>query len=383
MECSYVSTVVFIKMRKSILVIGALPSSLINFRGHLLKLLVSKGFNVTAMASDKDAIDKNVFLELGVDYQGFPVVRSGLNPKQDLETFSFLKQFIKTRNPDYVLAYTIKPVIWAGLATKFSTSSKFVAMITGLGFAFQPGGFFKNLLMFIVKLLYKFSLKNAYAVIFQNADNMKVFLDNKLVEKEKCFVVNGSGVDLSHYQQKPLPERPIFLMVARLLRDKGVVEYLKASSVVKSKYPDAEFHLVGPEDPSPDGLTLNRLKGTVGFNSICYHGSTTDVRPWLARCSVFVLPSYHEGMPRTVLEAMATGRPILTTNVVGCKETVVNGCNGWLVPKGSYEDLAERMIWFIENPEMWTVMASESVQIARQKFDVQAVNASICEILKI
>lgn len=370
-------------MKKSICVVGALPSSLINFRGHLLKILVSKGLHVTAMASNKEPVDEHVFTSLGVEFRGFPVVRSGLNPMQDYETFTYLKRFFRERRPDYILAYTIKPVIWCGIAARFSSKAKFVAMITGLGFTFQPGGFLKKLLTFVVKSLYRFALKNAKAVIFQNSDNMQVFLDNDLAPRDKCFVVNGSGVDLSHYSQAPLPKKPVFLLVARLLRDKGILEYLAAASFVKERYPYAEFHLVGPEDPSPDGLNLDDLKVANGFEAVCYHGSAIDVRPWLKSCSVFVLPSYHEGMPRTVLEAMATGRPILTTDVPGCKETVVNGYNGWLVPSGSYIDLAERMIWFIEHTDRWEDMAIASVKNVQDKFDVHSVNSRICSILEI
>ncbi|ASC55894.1 glycosyl transferase family 1 [Vibrio vulnificus] len=210
---------------------------------------------------------------------------------------------------------------------------------------------------------------------------MQVFIDQGIVPKEKCFLVNGSGVDLSHYEKEPLSNKPHFLLIARLLGDKGIREYAKAAAVVKQQYPEAEFHLVGPEDPSPDGIQISEVNQWHESGVINYHGATTDVRPFIKACNIFVLPSYHEGMPRTVLEAMAMGRPVLTTNVPGCKETVVNGENGWLVEKANVEQLAERMIWFIEHPEQWKIMGDKGHQMANEKFDVHKVNAEILKIM--
>ncbi|ELB2925715.1 glycosyltransferase family 4 protein, partial [Vibrio alginolyticus] len=294
--------------------------------------------------------------------------------------FSLAKIF-KKNQPEIVLAYTIKPIIWGAVAARFVNVPFFYAMVTGLGYAFQKGGFAKNLLNSLVKFLYRVALKKSKGVIFQNRDNMQVFIDEGIVSQEKCFLVNGSGVDLSHYQLSPLSPKPHFLLIARLLGDKGIREYAKAAEIVKQQYPEAVFELVGPEDPSPDGIKLDEIDKWGSSGAVEYRGATTDVRPFIENCSIFVLPSYHEGMPRTVLEAMAMGRPILTTDVPGCRETVVNGENGWLVEKANVEQLAERMVWFIENQNQWPVMGKKSHTMANEKFDVHKVNAEILKIM--
>ncbi|EIO3937747.1 glycosyltransferase family 4 protein [Vibrio vulnificus] len=363
------------------MIIGTLPSSLYNFRGELIKLLSSCYLNTIAMASGASDIEKEKIENIVNTYINYKISRSGLNPLLDVITLISLIVNLKRFNPDLVLAYTIKPIIWGGIAARIAKVPAFYALVTGLGFAFQPGGFLKGLLIRLVRLLYKTALKEAKGVIFQNPDNMQVFINQGIVPKEKCFLVNGSGVDLSHYEKEPLSNKPYFLLIARLLGDKGIREYAQAAAVVKQQYPEAEFHLVGPEDPSPDGIQINEVNDWHESGVIHYHGATTDVRPFIKACNIFVLPSYHEGMPRTVLEAMAMGRPVLTTNVPGCKETVVNGENGWLVEKANVEQLAERMIWFIEHPEQWEIMGDKGHQMANEKFDVHKVNAEILKIM--
>lgn len=360
--------------------IGALPSSLTNFRGELLKELSRKSQRVYALSNKPTKRESDEIRALGCEVLDYPVARNGLNPLKDLQTWWFLKLLIKQHSPAKQLSYTIKPIIWGGLAARNSKVEQY-AMITGLGFAFQPGGLLKNLLIRLVSSLYKMALKNAKAVIFQNRDNMQVFVEKGLVPSEKCFLVNGSGVDLSHFKLTPLPSKPNFTLIARLLGDKGIREYVQAARLVKQKYPQAEFNLIGPDDPSPDGISLSEVLSWSEEGIINYHGATTDIRPYLEKCAIYVLPSYHEGMPRTVLEAMAMGRPILTTDVPGCRETVENGKNGWLVSKANVQQLSERMLWFIEHPEKWSDMGNESYRLAREKFDVNQVNNKILEIM--
>lgn len=365
----------------TIFLIGALPSSIKNFRGHLVKAFLKQGYQVRALASGASQNERSEITNIGCSYNDYPVSRNSLNPCDDARTFFYFLHLLHGRCHTVVLAYTIKPIIWGGLAARLAKVPCFYAMVTGLGYAFQKGGFAKNLLNSLVKFLYRAALKKSKGVIFQNRDNMQVFIDEGIVPREKCFLVNGSGVDLSHYQVSPLSKKPRFLLIARLLGDKGIREYAKAAEIVKQKYPEAVFELVGPEDPSPDGIKLDEVNKWVTSGAIEYSGATTDVRPFIEDCSIYVLPSYHEGMPRTVLEAMAMGRPILTTDVPGCRETVVNGENGWLVEKANVEQLAERMIWFIENPNQWSVMGNKSHIMANEKFDVHKVNAEILKIM--
>ncbi|MGX9996327.1 glycosyltransferase family 4 protein [Vibrio sp. JZG120] len=364
-----------------IMFIGALPSSLYNFRGELIKSIHFSQLKVVTVASGAKKREIDIIEALPSNYIDIPINRNGLNPFKDLYTALEFFLMFKKHSPELVLAYTIKPIIWGGLAAKFANIPSFYAMITGLGYAFQKGGVAKNLLNVLVKFLYRSALKKSKGVIFQNRDNMQVFIDEGIVPKEKCFLVNGSGVDLSHYSLSPLPSTPHFLLIARLLGDKGIREYAQAAKLVKQKYPEAVFELVGPEDPSPDGIKLDEVHQWTESGAIKYSGATTDVRPFIENCAIYVLPSYHEGMPRTVLEAMAMGRPILTTDVPGCRETVIDGENGWLVEKANAEQLAEKMIWFIENQDKWQEMGKSSHDMAYEKFDVHKVNAEILKIM--
>jgi glycosyltransferase involved in cell wall biosynthesis len=349
----------------------------------MLQCFKRQGADVKALASGASTTDIKEVESLGATYINYPVSRSGLSPKEDFKTFKALRGIFKAQQPDVILAYTIKPIIWGAFAARCVTNCRFYALVTGLGFAFQKGNWKKNLLMKLVIFLYKTALKRADKVIFQNPDNKQVFIDLGIVPEHKTAVVNGSGVDITHFEVKSLPSTPTFLLIARLLGDKGIREYVKAANIVKQKYSDAIFQLVGPEDPSPDGISLEELTSLNHNNSVDYLGSTDDVRPYIEACSIFVLPSYHEGLPRTVLEAMATGRPILTTDVPGCRETVINGDNGWLVEKSNIEQLAEKMAWFIENEVEWQRMGKASREMVEDKFDVHKVNQTLLKIMEL
>lgn len=368
---------------KPILIIGTLPSSLLNFRGELLTALVNKSYPTIGMADNTHDISEKL-QAIGITFRSYPVERCGLNPFRDIRTLYTLCNAFKTLQPEAVLAYTIKPVIWGAFASYTIPKTRFYALITGLGFAFQGKTFKRRLLIKLVTSLYRIALKRAERIIFQNPDNLNEFVQRGIVSYEKCVLVNGSGVNIDHYVNSPFPNKPItFLTIGRLLGEKGFREYFQAAQIVKTRYPNTIFQLLGPEDPSPDGIPLTEVQAWHDQGILYYLGSTNDVRPYLQGCHIFVLPSYHEGMPRTVLEAMATGRPILTTDVPGCRETILNGENGYLVPKADVQALVERMIWFIENPEKWENMGIRSREIAEEKYDVHKVNKKLMEIMNL
>ena len=366
-----------------VVVLGALAESLINFRGDLIKSLVGAGHEVSAMAAQADDATRHSIEALGASFRPYPVQRSGMNPLHDLTTFFALREVFSDFKPDIVLAYTIKPVIWGGLAVRsLGTTARFYALITGLGLAFQPGGIKQKFLADLVSRLYRWALVRAEKVIFQNQDNRQVFVDRHIVEAKRCVVVSGSGVNLDHFVPASLPKsNVVFLTIARLLGAKGLREYVKAAHIVKTRYPDAIFHLVGPEDPSPDGIPLSEVKTWQSSGVLKYLGETKDVRPYIEQTSVYVLPSYHEGMPRTVLEAMAMGRPIITTDAPGCRETVMDGDNGFLVPVKDAKALAAAMEKFILNPELIDKMGKRSSEIAKEKYDVHKVNKVIMKAM--
>ncbi len=368
-----------------IIVIGAIPRSLTNFRGDFIRACVTAGHKVTAMsesASEEQIARINV---LGSDFRPYPVERNGLNPFRDLETLMTLVRLFRELQPDMVIAYTIKPVIWTGIALRMlSFRGSFIGLITGLGYAFRGKSAKGDMLAWVVSGLYRAALRKAGSVIFQNTMSRNVFIEKKIVPEELCHIVEGSGVNLDRFRQMPMPAEVhpvVFLLAARLIRDKGVREYVQAAKVVKKSYTEATFRLLGPPDPSPAGISMEEVEGWHDDGIIEYLGRTDDVRPFLAGCHVFVLPSFYgEGLSRSILEAMAVGRPVLTTDNPGCRETIIEGENGFIVPGGDANALAGRMLWFCENPDKWEDMGKQSRRIAEDRYDVHKINRQLMDI---
>lgn len=368
-----------------VLIIGALPESLINFRGQLIKDIAHLGHDVVAIAAPTSTETQHAIESLGCRFESLPIQRNGLNPFTDIKTLIKLFTIFKLEQPDVILSYTIKPVIWGGIAATFFKKAKFFALITGLGFAFQKGNRKRNIIRTIVKQLYKISLRKCEQIIFQNKDNLNTFVNLNIIKQNKASIIDGSGVDTNHYAKSTIPKDtpPTFLTIARLLGDKGIREFAEAAKEVKYKYPEAKFQILGPEDPSPDGIPISEVRVWHNLGHIEYLEAHRDVRPFINNCHIFVLASYHEGMPRTVLEAMSIGRPILTTDVPGCRETVIEGENGFLVPKCNIDKLSSKMIWFIENPVSWKQMGDKSYHMVQQKFSIQHINKEILNTLNL
>ena len=256
-------------------------------------------------------------------------------------------------------------------------------MITGLGYAFirRDGSTRWRLVHALARLLYWLGLRLSTCVIFQNRDDLAAFRQMGLLGRHKAAgVVAGSGVDIHRFAVRPLPDRPVFLMVARLLRDKGIGEYIAAAGIVRASHPEAEFHLVGPSDPGPAAFPLAEVEAAARAGTVIYHGATEDVRPFIAAARIYVLPSYREGTPRSALEAMAMGRPVITTDVPGCRAAVENGRNGILVPHAAAGPLAKAMIRLIGNPAEAARMGAEGRAIAEKTYDVRKVTAEIMRL---
>lgn len=370
-----------------ILVIGVEPRSLLSFRGQLISAIEISGHSVVSVSSALSESLAEEFQSAKVSHRPVYFQRNSFNPIADLKTFFQLYSLYKQEKPVLTLAYTIKPVIWGGLAARIA-GVKFYALVTGLGFAFQGEGFKRKLLTKLVSFLYKVALSHAAKVIFQNEDNRQLFVSRRIVPIEKTEVVNGSGVDITYFSHSPIDPidivQPIrFLCVARLLGEKGLREYAKAAEAVKNIYSQVEFVLVGPEDTSPDGIPMDEVRSWVSSGAVDYQGSIVDVRPFIQKIHVYVLPSYHEGLPRSTIEAMSIGRPVITTTAVGCRETVEDGVNGFKVAVADAKALAEKMIWFIEHPEQIEPMGLASRRIAEDRFDVHKVNAKMLEVMEL
>lgn len=369
----------------SIFIIGALPRSLINFRGELIRTLVDNGHTVTAMSAPASDKEINRINELGAEFIPFKVNRNGLNPFQDIRTFLSLRAAIKDNAPDIVLSYTIKPIIWGGIALFGIKKPLFFALVTGLGFSFDGVGIVRKILKKIVISLYKLSLLKATRVIFQNHDDEGVFIENKIIQKNKCSVVSGSGVDTKCFSYSVLPNaEPTFILIARLLHGKGIEIYVDAAKIIKRIHPSVKFKLLGPMDPSPDGISKSDVDKWHSEGWIEYLGETEDVKPYLESSHVFVLPSFYgEGLPRTIIEAMAIGRPIITTDNVGCRDTVVDGYNGFLIPIKDAAALANKILWMLSNRNQWQSFGNASRKIAEEKFDVHLINEKMLSIMNI
>ena len=369
-------------MTKKILLIANSPISLINFRGQFLRALVAKRLEVHAAAPDLPQTSKYRHqLEcFGVKVHEISLKRAGMNPLEDLMTLFLLWSLMRRVKPDYLLGYTIKPVIYGSLAASLSGVPRRFALITGLGYAFTGEQNFKRgLVQKLVSKLYSLSFMRTEKVFFQNPDDEALFRTLKVLpDSVPSMVVNGSGVDLEQYTVAPLPKNSVvFLLIARLLGDKGIREYIAAATQVKKQYPEVRFMLVGDVDENPDSVQAFEIKQWECDGTIDYLGWLEDVRSAIADCSVYVLPSYREGTPRTVLEAMAMGRPIITTDAPGCRETVVDGENGFLVPIKDVESLTKAMERFICEPELAPRMGKASLQLAHNKFDVHKINMSM------
>jgi len=319
-----------------------------------------------------------------VQSHSVPIARAGLNPFGDIKALIALIRLMRTIRPDVVLGYTIKPVVWGTLAAWVARVPTRYAMITGLGYAFTGEATRKRaMVQRVARLLYRVALSRAHRIFFQNPDDLDLFRELGLIpERMPVTIVNGSGVDLALYPPQPLPGGPPrFLMIARLLGDKGVREYAAAAATVRRARPDATFHLVGGLDPNPDAILQSEVDAWVRNGDIIWHGAQTDVRPFLTDAHVFVLPSYREGTPRTVLEAMATARPIITTDAPGCRETVIDGENGLLVPPRSAAALAQAMLRLLAAPAMIRDMAARSLDIVREKYSAEKVTAAMLEAM--
>lgn len=364
-----------------VLIISSSVESLLNFRLDLIKAVQAKNYVVHVACPRLRGSEgpQNILTEQGVIVHPIPMSRTGVNPVFDLMTLIALYRLMIKVKPSVVLSYTIKPVVWGGLAARLANIPRVYALITGLGYAFVDGvsaGGKRKFIRSVVELLYSISLSKCSRVFFQNPDDEALFRKLKLLAMEvPSTVVNGSGVNLSHFQLAPLPKKLTFIFIARLLVDKGIRQFAEAASLLKLRYPDVEFKVVGYLDDNPESIEQSELDAWVASEKLVYLGRLSDVRPAIAGASVFVLPTfYREGVPRTILEALAMGRAIVTTDTPGCRETVVHGVNGYLVKPEAVEELVSALEKLILNPQLVVDMGNASYRIACDKFDVHKVN---------
>ena len=371
-----------------IFIIGNVSSMMINFREELIKLLVSKGHDVYCLVSDYNEESRKKIISLGAIPLDHTLNTKGLNPCKDLVATYDLVKLFRQHRPDAIFSFFVKPVIFATIAAKIARVPRIVGMIEGLGGAFTV---YKNgqtkkakIIKTIQVLLYKISLPSLDELIFLNNDDKKDLIDRFDIKVKSINILGGIGVDLDKFSYTKAPIDPInFIFIARLLAEKGIFEYLEAAKIVKEKYKDVKFYIFGSFDEhNPFGLTQEELKPYLDSDVVIYPGFVNDIKERIVNSSIFVLPSYYrEGVPRSTQEAMAIGRAVITTNSVGCRETVEDGVNGFLVPPFDSKILAQKMTYFIQNPDMIVQMGIESRKIAEVKFNINEKNERLAKII--
>jgi glycosyltransferase involved in cell wall biosynthesis len=362
-------------------VLGGAARDLVNFRGHLISEMASGGHAVYGIAPGGTPAIRESLEKLGAAYVPITLDRTGINPFRDLLTLFRLRALFCQLRLDALLAYEIKAVVFGTLAARQMGVSGRYVMITGRGSTLQgePAGLRQGAVRRVVKGLYRLALRRCSGVLFQNEDDLAFFLAERLLpEGQSWLVINGSGVDIDYFAPSSRPSGPVtFLFVGRLLRDKGLFEFVQACRLLAARGVPARFQILGPLDSNPNAIKAEQLETWNREGLVEYLGEREDVRPTLAAAHVLVLPSYGEGTPRSVLEAMAMGLAIVTTDVPGCRATVRNGRNGFLVPVRDSAALAEAMTRLVMDPELITRFGQEGRRIAEEKYDVRLVTADI------
>lgn len=366
-----------------VLILSSCAETFLFYREDMMRAMLSEGHEVIAASPGSETEWSERFGALGIKYISIEGIdRNGKNPLQDMKGLFAIIKAIRDTEPDRIFAFQAKTVIYGAIAARICGVKRFYAMMAGLGSVLRGSnvsGLIRRILLMEYRLAYLFSRK----VFFQNDDDASYMLTRGIVRPEQIVRINGTGVNMDKFSHYPVENRHEFLFVGRLLRDKGIMEYLEAAQLVKARFPEVTFRVVGGYDTNPSGIEKQVFEQYVRQGIIEYTGEVQDVRPYLKSCEVFVLPSYHEGTPKSVLEAMSTGRAIITTDAPGCRDTVVDGLNGFSVPVGDSDALAERMIWMIENSDAAVSMGLESLDICRQKYDVRLVNATILQTMEL
>ena len=378
---------------KKIFLIGTTASNLYIFRKDFILSCLNQGIEVYALVSEPDDFWNNKIKETGAHLIEYKMNRSGLNPVSDIKSILQIKAYINEYKPDVVFSFFTKPVVYGSLAAKISNTPHIVGMIEGLGSPFteHPNGqaLKMKIIRFIQISLYRIVFPFLDKIIFLNSDDpYDLIKKNKIYHKRNAVSILGPiGLDLKDYPYSSWDSsKPItFIFVARLLAEKGIYEFIEAAKIVKEKHSNILFKVIGGLDlNNPYGLSQKDLDSLIKTGIIEYPGFVKNVNKHIASSAVFVLPSYYrEGVPRSTQEAMAIGRPVITTDVPGCRDTVIDGLNGFIVPKWDVKALVEKMCFFIENPDQINIMGKESYKIACEKFDVHKVNKKLFEIMEI
>ncbi|MFZ5965203.1 glycosyltransferase family 4 protein [Thalassococcus sp. BH17M4-6] len=350
-----------------------------NFRRPVVQALLADGHQVTVLAPPDDFVGK--LTALGCRFVPLRMNAKGLNPIDELKLLRRFRQVFQEQKPDIVLSYTIKNNTFGALAAK-SLGIPFVPNVSGLGTGFLSGG----TLQFVVEQLYRRAFRRLPIVFFQNEDDQDLFVTRGLVAPGQARRLPGSGIDLDHFEAIELPQgaAPVFLLIARLLRDKGVVEFVGAARQIKASRPEVRFQLLGAAgSENRTAISEDTVRGWVKEGLVEYLGTTDDVRPIIATAECVVLPSYREGAPRTLIEAAAMARPLIASDVPGCRAVVDHDVTGFLCRVRDADSLAEAMLRFLDlDPEQRSEMGLAGRAKMEREYDQALVVQAYLEAIR-
>jgi glycosyltransferase involved in cell wall biosynthesis len=369
-------------------VISSFGPSLVNFRFELLQRMVGNGHEVLALAPGIDTKTGKALEDIGVAHQEISMARTGVNPLADLRTVRALTAALRDFRADVILPYTMKPIIYGNMAARRAGTARRYALFTGLGYTFseeKPTGK-RAIVRAIAIRLYRSALQGLdLGFVYNSVEEADIRRFRLVPEDVPLLRVPGSGVNLVRYEDSAMPDGPIrFLMIARLLKSKGIDIYVEAARLLKQRGIAAEVQLLGPLDTNPDAYTAVDLERWQSEKILTYLGATSDVRPFIRNASVIVLPAIHrEGVPRTLLEGMSMGRAVITTDVPGCAHTIVHGEDGLIVPAGDSRALADAMTRLVTDPKLAATMGRSGRKRAEAVYNIHRVNKLLLQSMRL
>jgi glycosyltransferase involved in cell wall biosynthesis len=365
-----------------IMIVGNTMWSMVRFRGSLIATLIGRGHRIVAMCPPGSDEELAALKQLGASWEPCRSLdRAGLNPLAETRLLADLVRAMRRQRPDAVFAYFLKAALWGTLAARLAGVRHRVALIEGLGFAFTEGGDGgaierkRRTARRMVAMLMRLALRHASKVLVLNPADRDFIVGSGFARADRVADIDGIGIDLAEFNaEPPAAGPPTFLLVARMLREKGIVEFIEAARIVRRDHPEARFLLVGGADANPNSISDEDLRAWLADGAAEWLGPVADVRPLLRQCSVFVLPSWREGRSRTIMEAMAMSRPVITCRVPGCGDALTDGESGIVVPAKSAGALARACLRFVEDPTLCTRMGHAARREAERRYDVRRSN---------
>ena len=370
-------------MAKRIALVSRCAWTLYNFRAGLMRTLRNQGDEVLGAGARGGGFAAKI-LAMGIPFEKMPIDMKGINPLSDISFFWAMFLWYRKNHPDIAHHFTIKPVIYGSIAARLAGVPKVISTITGLGYVFTGSG--NPLLQTLVEWMYRVAFLCSDYVFFLNTSDLDFFVSRGIIQGDKAGLLPGEGVDCAHFDSGLFPEPdsqepPMVLMVARLLRDKGIYEFVEAARIAREAGSPARFCLLGGRDQrNPTVVDAQDLEEWIANGVVTWLGETEDVRPVIASASVVVLPSYREGAPRSLMEASAMSRPVVATNVVGCRDVVVDGLTGLLVPLKDSGALAQAVLHILEHSGQAREMGRQGRSFILNKYSEQIVIDSILKI---